>query len=68
VEFFAECRCQVLAAKLAEENTVLAALVMQCIHVIIIHTFDTHYLSGARCTWFAYGPADVTATHHLLLQ
>jgi len=25
------------------------------------------YLSGARCR-FAYGPADATATHHLLLQ
>jgi len=25
------------------------------------------YLSGARCK-FAYGPADVTATHYLLLQ
>jgi len=26
------------------------------------------YLSGARCKWFAYGPADATVTHHLLLQ
>ena len=26
------------------------------------------YLSAARCKWFAYGPADATATHHLLLQ
>ena len=26
------------------------------------------YLSGARYYWFAYGPADATATHHLLLQ
>jgi len=26
------------------------------------------YLSGARCKWFAYGPADATATHCLLLQ
>ena len=26
------------------------------------------YLSGARCKWFAYGPADATATRHLLLQ
>jgi len=25
------------------------------------------YLSGARCR-FAYGPADTTATHYLLLQ
>jgi len=25
-------------------------------------------LSGAECKWFAYGPADATATHHLLLQ
>jgi len=24
------------------------------------------YLSGVRCKWSAYGPADVTATHHLL--
>jgi len=23
------------------------------------------YLSGARCKWFAYGPADATATPHL---
>jgi len=26
------------------------------------------YLSGVRCNWFAYGPADATATHHLLLH
>jgi len=26
------------------------------------------YLSGAKCKWFAYGPADATATHHLLLH
>jgi len=26
------------------------------------------YLSRARCKWFAYGPADATATHRLLLQ
>jgi len=28
------------------------------------------YLSGVWCMWFAYGPADATATHthHLLLQ
>ena len=26
------------------------------------------YLSGARCKWFAYAPADATATHHLLLH
>jgi len=26
------------------------------------------YLSEARCKWFAYGPADATATHHLLLH
>jgi len=26
------------------------------------------YLSGARCRLFAYGPADATATHCLLLQ
>ena len=25
------------------------------------------YLSGMRCKWFAYGPADVTATYHLLV-
>jgi len=25
------------------------------------------YLPGARCKWFAYGWADATATHHLLL-
>jgi len=25
-------------------------------------------MSGARCTWSAYGSADVTATHHLLLH
>jgi len=25
------------------------------------------YVSGSRC-WFAYGPADATATHYLLLQ
>jgi len=24
--------------------------------------------SGARCKWFAYGPAEATATHHVLLQ
>ena len=23
------------------------------------------YLSGSRCKWFAYGPADATATRHL---
>jgi len=29
---------------------------------------DWHgYVSGARCR-FAYGPADATATHYLLLQ
>jgi len=26
------------------------------------------YISGARCKWFAYDPADATATHHLLLH
>jgi len=26
------------------------------------------YLSGAKCRWFAYGPADATSTHHLLLH
>jgi len=25
-------------------------------------------LSGARCKWFAYGPADATTTHRLLLR
>ena len=24
------------------------------------------YLSGARCKWFAYGPADATATHSII--
>jgi len=28
----------------------------------------SQYLSGARCKWFAYGPADAIATHHLLLH
>jgi len=26
------------------------------------------YLSGSRCKWFAHGPADATATHHILLH
>jgi len=26
------------------------------------------YMSGVWCKWFAYGPADATATHQLLLQ
>jgi len=26
------------------------------------------YLSAARCRWFAYGPADATAIHRLLLH
>jgi len=26
------------------------------------------YLSGELCKWFAYRPADATATHHHLLQ
>jgi len=26
------------------------------------------WLSVAKCKWFAYGPADATATHHLFLQ
>jgi len=26
------------------------------------------YLFEARCKWFAYGPADATTTHHLLLH
>jgi len=26
------------------------------------------YLSAAMCKRFAYGPADATANHHLLLQ
>jgi len=25
-------------------------------------SYGHHYLSGARCKWFAYGPADATAT------
>jgi len=33
----------------------------------IRHYFALLYLSGARCR-FAYGPADATATHCLLLQ
>jgi len=26
------------------------------------------YWRGVWCKWFVYGPADATATHHLLLQ
>jgi len=38
-----------------------------CVNLHWVVGFWHGYLSGARCR-FAYGPADATATQHLLLQ
>jgi len=35
--------------------------------VVVVSGILGGYLSGARCR-LAYGPADATATHHLLVQ
>jgi len=42
-----------------EEYLAVKTGLMRCWHC---------YLSGARCRWCAYGPADATASHHLLLD
>jgi len=34
---------------------------------VFVVRYRRGYLSGTNCKWFAYGPADATATRYLLL-